>query len=171
LFVTALFGATKHGQRLEDASTVLDEVMAAPDKGIPSDLLNRAHCVVIVPGLKKAAFIFGARHGKGYVTCRKGTDGGWSSPATVRVEGGSFGLQLGEAETHVIMLVMNQSDADRLMTSKFTLGIELRRQRRVRLDERPLSYSRSRGMFAGVVLRERRFARILMPITECIDSG
>jgi SH3 domain-containing YSC84-like protein 1 len=164
LCVTALFGATKHGQRLEDAATVLDEVMAAPDKGIPSDLLNRAHCVVIVPGLKKAAFIFGARYGKGYLTCRKNTDGGWSSPATVRVEGGSFGLQLGATETDVIMLVMNQSGADRLMTSKFTLGGTAQAaagpigrtataETDAMMRAEILSYSRSRGLFAGVALQ------------------
>jgi SH3 domain-containing YSC84-like protein 1 len=117
-----MLGATKHGQRLDDAVTVLDEVMAAPDKGIPQDLLNRAHCVVIVPGLKKAAFIFGARYGKGYASCREAAGRGWSAPATIRVEGGSFGLQLGATETDVILLVMNQSGADKLMSSQFTLG-------------------------------------------------
>jgi lipid-binding SYLF domain-containing protein len=85
--------------------------MAAPDKGIPQDLLNKAHCVVIVPGLKKAAFIFGARYGKGYVTCRQESGVGWSAPATVRVEGGSFGLQLGATETDVIMLVTTRQKA------------------------------------------------------------
>ncbi len=115
-----LFAASKHGQRLEDAAMVMDEVMAAPDKAIPQSLLNKAQCLVIVPGLKKAAFIFGAHYGKGYVTCRN--DGGWSAPATVRVEGGSFGIQLGASETDVIMLVMNERGADRLMSSKFTLG-------------------------------------------------
>ena len=119
---TTLFGATKHGQRLEDATTILNEVMAAPDRGIPQDLLNKAHCVIVVPGLKKAAFIFGARYGKGYLTCRSLEAGGWSAPATVRVEGGSFGFQAGATETDVIMLVMNQSGADKLMTSKFTIG-------------------------------------------------
>ena len=164
LCVTALLGGTKHGQRLEDAATVLDEVMAAPDKGIPSDLLNRSHCVVIVPGLKKGAFFFGAHYGKGYVICRMAADSGWSAPATVRVEGGSFGLRLGATETDVIMLVMNQSGADRLMASKFTLGgtaqaaagpvgrtatAETDAQMRAEI----LSYSRSRGLFAGVALQ------------------
>ncbi len=78
---SAAFGATKHAERLEDAATVVDEVMAAPYQGIPRDLLNR-NCVVVVPGLKKAAFIFGARYGKGYVTCQQ-AEGGWSAPATV----------------------------------------------------------------------------------------
>ncbi|MGD0302435.1 MAG: lipid-binding SYLF domain-containing protein [Bryobacteraceae bacterium] len=161
---TALFGATKHGERMEDAVTVLEEVMAAPDKGIPQDLLNKAQCVVIVPGLKKAAFIFGARYGKGYVTCRQESGVGWSAPATVRVEGGSFGLQLGATETDVIMLVMNQSGADKLMASKFTLGgtaqaaagpvgRTLAADTDAFMRAEILSYSRSRGLFAGVALQ------------------
>ena len=138
--------------------------MAAPDKGIPQDLLNKAQCVVIVPGLKKAAFIFGARYGKGYVTCRQESGVGWSAPATVRVEGGSFGLQLGATETDVIMLVMNQSGADKLMASKFTLGGTVQAAagpvgRTLAADTDAfmraeiLSYSRSRGLFAGVALQ------------------
>lgn len=161
---TTLLGATKHGQRLDDAATVLDEVMAAPDKGIPQDLLNRAHCVVIVPGLKKAAFIFGARYGKGYVSCRDSSAGGWSAPATVRVEGGSFGLQLGATETDVILLVMNQTGADKLMSSQFTLGgtaeaaagpvgRSLTAETDALMRAEILSYSRSRGLFAGVALQ------------------
>lgn len=160
----ALSGADEHGQRLDDAGTVLDEVMAAADNGIPADLLSRANCVVIVPGLKKAAFIVGGRYGKGYVTCRRQSRAGWSAPATVRVEGGSFGLQLGATETDVIMLVMNKSGADRLMSSKFTIGgtaqvaagpvgrtaaAETDAQMRAEI----LSYSRSRGIFAGVALQ------------------
>jgi SH3 domain-containing YSC84-like protein 1 len=159
-----LFGATKHGQRLEDAATVLDEVMAAPDKGIPQYLLNKAQCVVVVPGLKKAAFIFGANYGKGYVTCRNSDNAGWSAPATVRVEGGSFGLQLGASETDVIMLVMNARGADRLMTSQFTLGGTAQatagpvgRTATAETDALMtagiLAYSRSRGLFAGVSLQ------------------
>ncbi len=120
--------------------------------------------MVIVPGLKKAAFVFGARYGKGYVTCRKESSVGWTAPATVRVEGGSFGLQLGATETDVIMLVMNKSGADRLMESKFTVGgtaqaaagpvgrtaaAETDAQMRAEI----LSYSRSRGLFAGVALQ------------------
>jgi lipid-binding SYLF domain-containing protein len=160
----ALFGATKHGQRLDDAAAVLDEVMAAPDKGIPQDLLNKAHCVVIVPGLKKAAFIFGARYGKGYVSCRQEASGSWSAPATIRVEGGSFGLQLGATETDVILLVMNQTGANKLMTSQFTLGgtaeaaagpvgRSLTAETDAMMRAEILSYSRARGLFAGVALQ------------------
>jgi CheY-like chemotaxis protein len=90
------FGATKHGQRLEDAATVLEEVMSTPHKAIPQKLLDKAHCVVIIPGLKKGAFIFVARYGKGCLTCRHPGGEGSSAPATVRVEGGSFGLQLAQ---------------------------------------------------------------------------
>jgi lipid-binding SYLF domain-containing protein len=164
LCAASLFGATKHGQRLEDAGTVLDEIMAAPDKGIPQSLLDKAHCVVIVPGLKKAAFVFGARYGKGYVTCRKDDGAGWSAPATVRVEGGSFGLQLGATETDVVMLVMNQRGADRLMSSQFTIGgtaqaaagpvgREGAAETDALMSAEILSYSRSRGLFAGLALQ------------------
>lgn len=164
LCATAAFGATKHGERLDQAATVLDEVMAAPDKGIPSDLLNRANCVVIVPGLKKAAFVFGARYGKGYVSCRKDEGNGWSAPATVRIEGGSFGLQLGVTETDLVLLVMNRSGADKLMSSKFTIGGAAQAAAgpvgRTAVAETDafmraeiLSYSRSRGLFAGVALQ------------------
>ncbi len=160
---TTLIAATKNKQRLEDAAIVLEEIMAAPDKGIPQDLLDKAHCVVVVPGLKKAAFIFGARYGKGYVSCRQHEGKGWSAPATVRVEGGSFGLQLGASETDVIMLVMNASGADKLMASKFTLGGTAQaaagpvgRTATAETDAlmraEILSYSRSRGVFAGVAL-------------------
>jgi lipid-binding SYLF domain-containing protein len=159
-----LLGATKHVQRLNDAATVLDEVMAAPDKGIPRDLLNRAHCVVIVPGLKKAAFIFGARYGKGYASCREAVSGGWSAPATIRVEGGSFGFQLGATEADVILLVMNQSGADKLMSSQFTLGgtaeaaagpvgRSLTAETDALMHAEILSYSRARGLFAGIALQ------------------
>jgi len=161
---TAAFGATKHKQRLEDAATILEEVMTTPDKAIPQNLLDKAHCVMIVPDLKKGAFIFGARYGKGYLTCRKDGGEGWSAPATVRVEGGSFGLQLGVSETDVIMLVMNSRGADKMMASKFTVGGTAEvaagpvgRTANAETDAlmraEILSYSRSRGLFAGVALQ------------------
>ncbi len=164
LFATAMFGAGKHKQRLEDAATVLEEVMDTPDQAIPQALFEKAHCVVIVPGLKKGAFLFGARYGKGYITCRQSGIQGWSAPATVRVEGGSFGLQLGVTETDVILMVMNASGADKLMASKFTLGGTAQAAAgpigRTAIAETDalmraeiLSYSRSRGLFAGVALQ------------------
>ena len=98
--------------------------MDAPDKGIPQDLLENAHCIVIVPELKTAAFIVGAKYGKGYLSCRKKSGTGWSAPGTVRIEGGSGGFQLGGSETDLIMLVMNEREAEKLLSSKFTLGAE-----------------------------------------------
>src|SRR5438128_11263645 len=108
-------------ERLNTAASVMREIMAAPDKGIPQDLLEKAQCIVIVPGLKKGAFIVGGKYGKGYLSCRNKSGEGWSAPGTVRIEGGSIGLQIGGSETDVIMLVMNERGADRLLSSKFTL--------------------------------------------------
>jgi SH3 domain-containing YSC84-like protein 1 len=158
------FGDTKHAQRLEDAAMVLEEVMSLPEKAIPQNLLDKAHCVIIVPDLKKGAFIFGAHYGKGYLTCRISGGEGWSAPATIRVEGGSFGLQLGATATDVIMLVMNSRGADKLMSSKFTLGGSVQAAagpvgRTAAADTDALmhaeilSYSRARGVFAGVSLQ------------------
>src|SRR5215469_10974049 len=115
LLVSSVFAAerNKTNQRLEDAAAVFSEIMAAPDKGIPHDLLQKAHCIVIVPGLKKGAFIVGGQYGKGYLSCRKTRGTGWSAPATVRIEGGSIGFQIGGSETDVILLVMNERGADR----------------------------------------------------------
>jgi lipid-binding SYLF domain-containing protein len=148
-------------QRLDNAATVLHEIMATPDKGIPEDLLDKANCVVIVPGLKKGAFIVGAQYGKGFVTCRK--TGGWSAPAAVKIEGGSVGLQIGGQETDAILLVMNENGAKRLLSDKFTLGAEgsvaagpvgrtSTAQTDAKMSAEILSYSRSRGAFAGLAL-------------------
>jgi lipid-binding SYLF domain-containing protein len=111
-------------KRLKEASVIFSEIMSAPDRGIPQDLLHRAHCAVIVPGVKKGAFIVGAQYGKGFITCRDNALGRWSAPAAIRTEGGSFGFQIGGSETDVVMLVMNNRGADRLMESQFTLGGE-----------------------------------------------
>ena len=168
LLISALtaFGADDKkevAQRLQNATAVMHEIMATPDKGIPQDLLDKASCVVIVPGLKKGAFIVGAEFGKGFVTCRKG--GAWSAPAAVRVEGGSFGFQIGGQETDVVMLVMNESGANRLLSNtKFTLGADasvaagpVGRNAAAATDAgmkaEILSYSRSRGAFAGIALK------------------
>src|ERR1035438_2901020 len=91
-------------KRLGEAASVFSEVMAAPDKGIPQDLLEKAHCIVIVPGLKTGAFIVGGKYGKGYLSCRNKSGSGWSAPATVRIEGGSVGFQIGGSMTDLIML-------------------------------------------------------------------
>ncbi len=150
-------------KRLQAAAEAFQEVMDTPDKAIPQDLLNKAACVVIVPGLKKGAFIIGAKYGKGFVSCRKGNGPGWSAPGSIRVEGGSFGLQIGGSETDVFMLVMNKKGMDRLLSTKFTLGGDasaaagpVGRSTQAETDAAMtaeiLTWSRSRGLFAGVSL-------------------
>src|SRR5579863_3348450 len=94
-------------KRLAAATQAFHEVMGIPDKSIPQELLNHAQCVIIVPGLKTGAFIIGAKYGKGFFSCRNKDGVGWTSPGSIRVEGGSFGLQIGGTETDVFMLVMN----------------------------------------------------------------
>jgi lipid-binding SYLF domain-containing protein len=111
-------------KRLNEASAVFSEIMAAPDKGIPQDLLADAHCIVIVPSLKTAAFLVGGKYGKGYLSCRSKSGEGWSAPGTVRIEGGSVGFQIGGSTTDLIMLVMNERGVNKLLSSKFTLGAE-----------------------------------------------
>jgi len=154
--------ATEH--RLKDSAAVFSEIMATPDKGIPQDLLDKAHCIAIVPGVKKGAFLVGAEYGKGFISCRSKADVGWSAPAAIRIEGGSFGLQIGGAETDVVMLVMNDRGAQRLLGDKFTLGTEgevaagpvgrdATAQTDARLTAEILSWSRSRGVFAGIALK------------------
>jgi SH3 domain-containing YSC84-like protein 1 len=150
-------------RRLQEAADVLSEVMAAPDKGIPLDLLEHAHCIVIVPGLKAGAFVIGGKYGKGYLSCRSKTRSGWSAPGSVRIEGGSFGFQIGGSETDVIMLVMNQDGVGKLLSSRFTLGAEgsiaagpvgrtATAQTDLQMHADILSWSRSRGLFAGIAL-------------------
>jgi len=150
-------------KRLDQAATVLSEIMAAPDKGIPQDLLEKAHCIVIVPGMKQAAFIVGGKYGKGYISCRGEAGIGWSAPGTVRIEGGSLGFQIGGSETDVILLVLNESGANKLLSSKFTLGGQgavaagpvgrsATAQTDAKMRAEILSWSRSRGVFAGISL-------------------
>lgn len=166
-FVTKTLAAAdeKDVDRLNDAAAVFSEVMDAPDKGIPQDLLEKASCIVIVPGLKKGAFIVGAKFGKGFLSCRNAKAGGhWSAPGAVRVEGGSVGFQIGGSETDVILLVMNKRGADRLLSSQFTLGGEgdvaagpvgrnATAQTDAKFTAEILSWSRTRGIFAGVSLQ------------------
>src|SRR3990170_2897767 len=114
----------KAAERVGEAARVLNEIMAAPDKGIPRELLSKAHCVAIIPSMKSGGFIFGARYGKGVMTCRGRTGVGWTGPSTVRLEGGSFGLQIGGSATDVVLLVMNERGAEKLMKNEFTLGLD-----------------------------------------------
>src|SRR3954449_2895753 len=164
LAVAPLLAVDKESaKRLEESAAVFSEVMAAPDKGIPQEMLENAHCIVIVPGLKTAAFVFGGKYGKGYVSCRSKSGVGWSAPGTVRIEGGSVGFQIGGSETDLIMLVMSERGADKLLSSKFTLGAEgsvaagpvgrtATAQTDAQMHAEILSWSRSQGLFAGLAL-------------------
>jgi SH3 domain-containing YSC84-like protein 1 len=159
-----LYGAEPDAAaRLQAAAEAFNDVMGTSDKAIPQDLLNKAQCVVIVPGLKKGAFFVGAKYGKGFVSCRKADGVGWSAPGAVRVEGGSVGIQFGGAETDVFMLVMNKSGMNRLLSTKFTLGGDasvaagpVGRDSQAETDAAMtaeiLTWSRQRGLFAGISL-------------------
>jgi SH3 domain-containing YSC84-like protein 1 len=150
-------------KRLDEATAVLSEIMATPDKGIPQDMLANSHCIVIVPGLKTAAFLLGGKYGKGYLSCRSKNGAGWSAPGAVRIEGGSVGFQIGASATDLIMLVMSERGADKLLSSKFTVGAEgsvaagpvgrtATAQTDAQMHAEILSWSRSQGLFAGLAL-------------------
>jgi lipid-binding SYLF domain-containing protein len=147
--------------RIQKATQVFQEIVRTPDKGIPRDLLEKAKCMAIVPGEEKLAFIFGGNYGRGLATCR--TANGWSAPMFVAVGGGSVGFQIGGSFTDVVMLFMNDNALQRLLGDKFTIGGDatvaagpVGRQAAagtdIRLDAEILSYSRSKGVFAGVSL-------------------
>jgi len=150
-------------ERLTASAEVFSEIMGTPDKGIPQDLLEKAQCVIIVPGLKKAAFVIGGEFGKGFVECRSSGGTGWGPPAAVRVEGGSVGFQIGGSSTDVVMLVMNRRGMDKLMSSRFTLGADASvaagpvgrtadAQTDAYMNAEILAWSRARGVFAGISL-------------------
>ena len=160
--VAPLYAGTA-AERLTESATVISEMMSAPDKGIPQDLLADAHCVVVLPGVKKAAFILGGNYGRGFVVCRQSANVGWGAPAAVRMEGGSIGWQIGGSEIDVVMLVMDRRGMERLLGSKFTLGAgaevaagpvgrSTSAQTDARFTAKILTYSRSRGVFAGLSL-------------------
>jgi lipid-binding SYLF domain-containing protein len=153
---------SKTNERLDDAASLFSEVMGTPDKAIPQNLLDKAACIVLVPGLKKGAFIIGGKFGRGFAQCRRSGQG-WGPPAAIRIEGGSFGLQIGVSSTDVILLIMNERGMKRLTTSKFTIGGEATAaagpvgrdataQTDALLTAEILSWSRSKGLFAGVSL-------------------
>lgn len=150
-------------ERLAESTTVLKEIMSAPDKGIPTDLLKKAHCVVIVPGLKKAGLIIGGKYGRGFLVCRDAETNAWGAPAALRIEGGSFGFQIGASETDVVMLLMDPRSVQGILSSRFTLGGDAdvaagpvgrstTAQTDATMRAKILSYSRSRGVFAGLAL-------------------
>jgi lipid-binding SYLF domain-containing protein len=149
--------------RLNTSADVLADMMHASDKGIPQDLMNRARCVVVVPNMKKAGFIWGAKYGRGFAVCRREGGSGWTAPAAMRIEGGSFGLQIGASESDAVILVNNESGMKHLLSDKFTLGgdasiaagpigRDASAQTDAELHAEMLSYSRSRGIFAGIAL-------------------
>jgi len=153
--------STAEKRRIEDAATVLTEISAVPEKGVPQDLWNKAACVLVVPSLKKAAFVFGGEYGKGLMSCRHGNE--WSAPLFMRLEKGSWGLQIGAQTIDLVLLVMNKSGAERLLANKVSLGAELSvaagpvgRDARAATDANVtaeiLSYSRTQGLFAGINL-------------------
>jgi lipid-binding SYLF domain-containing protein len=153
----------KVNDRLDASAETLTDMMRASDKGIPQDLLDKARCVVVVPGMKKAGFILGAKYGRGFAACRRHSGSGWGAPAAMRVEGGSVGFQIGGSETDVVLLVMNDGGMRHLLSDKFTLGGEATAaagpvgrdasaQTDAMMNAEMLSYSRSRGLFAGISL-------------------
>ncbi len=176
IVTTAAFAAegTKENeavQRISEAKTVFQEIMAAGDQGIPHDLLHKAPCLAIIPGLKKGAFLVGASYGKGVLMCRKPSGAGWTGPSTLRMEGGSFGFQAGGSETDLILLVMSEKGADRLMKSEFKIGGEAAvaagpagRQANAATDAtmraEMLGYSRARGVFGVFLWRGPQFGKI-----------
>jgi lipid-binding SYLF domain-containing protein len=162
--VQAATDQEKNTERLSDASALFGEVMGTPDKSIPEDLLEKAHCIVIVPGLKKAAFGIGGKYGRGFALCRTASGApGWGPPAAIRIEGGGVGFQIGVSSSDVVLLVMNERGMQKLTSSKFTLGADatatagpVGRNASAQTDAfmtaEILSWSRSKGLFAGVSL-------------------
>ena len=147
--------------RLDNAATVLHEIMQAPDNGIPEEVLEHAKCVAVVPHLMKGGFIVGAEHGKGVATCR--TANGWSAPAFITVSGGSFGFQIGIEGVDLVMIIQNEKGMQRLLSSDFKIGADASASAGPvgrhasagtswKLDTEILTYSRSKGAFAGIAL-------------------
>jgi lipid-binding SYLF domain-containing protein len=158
--VLAADTATKTADRLNDSTSLFSEIMSTPDRAIPQDLLEKAQCLVLVPDLKKAALGVGGKYGRGFAVCRAAGGNGWGPPAAIRIEGGSFGFQIGVSSTDVVMLVMNQRGMKRLSSSKFTIGADASAaagpvgrtasaQTDAFMSAEILSWSRSKGLFAG----------------------
>lgn len=146
-------------ERIAKAAQVLSELNSTPDKDIPNDLWSKAACVVVVPDLKKAAFVFGGEYGRGLISCRR--NGGWTAPAFMRLHKGSWGLQVGAQEIDLVLLVMNEKGMEKLLNNKVTLGAEAsvaagpvgrdaRAATDAQLSAEILSYSRAQGLFAGI---------------------
>ncbi len=163
---TAAYAADREikvDDRLDASADTLTDMMGASDKGLPQNLIDKARCVVVVPGMKKAGFIIGAKYGRGFAVCRRSGGVGWSAPAAMVVEGASVGFQIGASETDIVLLVMNDGGMRHLLSDKFTLGgdasvaagpvgRELTAQTDAMMKAEMLSYSRSHGLFAGISL-------------------
>jgi len=148
-------------KRLNEAAQVVTELRATPEKGIPADLWDKAACVVVIPGMKKAAFVFGGEYGKGVMSCRTGNS--WSAPVFMQLAKGSWGLQIGAQAIDLVLLVMNREGADKLLGDKVTLGADAAiaagpvgrsgsAATDAKLSAEILSYSRTKGIFAGIDL-------------------
>ncbi|HLI76062.1 MAG TPA: lipid-binding SYLF domain-containing protein [Acidobacteriaceae bacterium] len=156
--------AADHGkmdERLQSATDVINEVMATPDRAIPRQILSGASCVAVIPSFKKGAFVVGAQYGQGVATCRTGH--GWSAPAFVKLEGGSYGFQIGGQATDLVLVAMNQNGMEHMLHNKFKLGADaaasagpVGRNAQAgtdwKLNAEFLTYSRSKGLFAGLDL-------------------
>lgn len=153
--------STKEASRVKEAATVLQEIHAVPDKDVPRELWEKAECVIVVPGLKKAAFVIGGEYGKGLMSCRH--SGEWGAPVFMQLGKGSWGLQIGAQSIDLVLLVMNKSGVEKMLRNKVTLGAEasvaagpVGRDARAATDAQMkaeiLSYSRTQGLFAGINL-------------------
>ena len=153
--------STKEGKRIAEAAAVLKEIHAVPDKDIPRDLWDKAECVLVIPSLKKAAFVFGGEYGKGLMSCRE--NGNWSAPIFMELGKGSWGLQIGAQSIDLVLLVMNRSGVEKMLRNKVSLGAEAsiaggpvgrdaRAATDAQLQAEILSYSRTQGLFAGINL-------------------
>jgi lipid-binding SYLF domain-containing protein len=161
LLAASAFGQLKKSdiEKLNDAATVLTEIRNAPDKGIPDSIWNKAHCVVVIPSLKKAGFIVGGEHGSGVMSCRHAST--WGPPVFMELTKGSAGLQAGVSSTDLVLVVMNERGAEKLLNNKVTLGADASvaagpvgrtasAGTDAQLSAEMLSYSRSKGLFAGI---------------------
>jgi lipid-binding SYLF domain-containing protein len=158
-----LFAQKNVDERLTASTEVLTNMLEASDKGIPTDLINKASCVVVIPNLKKGGFVIGAEYGAGFFTCRKESGVGWSAPGSLKITGGKFGLLIGGAETDVVLLVMNKEGMEHLLSSKFKMGGEASAaagpvgrdasaMTDAMLHAEILTYSRQRGIYGGLDL-------------------
>jgi SH3 domain-containing YSC84-like protein 1 len=151
-------------ERAQRAAKAFQEIMSAPDQNIPEEILDRAHCVAVFPSVKKAGFVFGGQYGKGLMSCRRADGGSWGAPAFFTIGGGSFGLQIGGQAVDLVLVIMNQDGVENLLKDKFEIGAgaaasagpvgrNASASTDVLLKAQILSYSRSRGLFAGLELK------------------